>query len=152
MASEITNKKPYQIAHAGLARTFQTIRLFRELTVLENVEVAAVSMGLFAKSSPQAGYRGAGGDRHLPLGRDAAPVCCPTVWSGAWKWPVPWQLSRSFLFLDEPAAGLNEDESDGAAPGAGCHPCTEEPGHADRRSRHASDHAPVPSAARAEFR
>src|SRR5512146_2673140 len=43
---EITNKKPYQIAHAGLARTFQTIRLFRELTVRENVEVAGVSMGL----------------------------------------------------------------------------------------------------------
>src|SRR3989304_4794565 len=44
--AEITNKKPHQVGRAGLARTFQTIRLFRELTVLENVEVAAVSMGL----------------------------------------------------------------------------------------------------------
>src|SRR5512139_2016290 len=53
---EITNKKPYQIAHAGLARTFQTIRLFRELTVLENVEVAAVSIGHSRKAArPLAG-------------------------------------------------------------------------------------------------
>ena len=43
--AEITNKKPHQEGHSGLARTFQTIRLFRELTVLENVEVSAVSMG-----------------------------------------------------------------------------------------------------------
>src|SRR5574338_302111 len=50
---EITNKKPYQVAHAGLARTFQTIRLFRELTVMENVEVAAVSMGLSRKDAHQ---------------------------------------------------------------------------------------------------
>ncbi|MGB9673069.1 MAG: ATP-binding cassette domain-containing protein, partial [Anaerolineales bacterium] len=42
---DVTNKPPYVIAKAGLGRTFQTIRLFRELTVIENVEVAAVSMG-----------------------------------------------------------------------------------------------------------
>src|SRR5512146_2883257 len=50
---EITNRKPYQVAHAGLARTFQTIRLFRDLTVIENVEVAAVSMGLSRKDARQ---------------------------------------------------------------------------------------------------
>ena len=34
---EITHKKPYQVAHMGLARTFQVIRVYRNLTVLENM-------------------------------------------------------------------------------------------------------------------
>jgi ABC-type branched-subunit amino acid transport system ATPase component len=34
---EITRKKPYQVAHMGLARTFQVIRVYRKLTVLENM-------------------------------------------------------------------------------------------------------------------
>lgn len=33
----VTNKKPYQIAHMGLARTFQVIRVYRKLSVLENM-------------------------------------------------------------------------------------------------------------------
>jgi len=34
---EITHKKPYQVAHMGLARTFQVFRVYRKLTVLENM-------------------------------------------------------------------------------------------------------------------
>ncbi|MCP4424927.1 MAG: ABC transporter ATP-binding protein [Chloroflexi bacterium] len=34
---EVTKKKPYQVAHMGLARTFQVIRVYRKLTVLENM-------------------------------------------------------------------------------------------------------------------
>lgn len=34
---KITNKKPYQVAHLGLARTFQVFRVYRKLTVLENM-------------------------------------------------------------------------------------------------------------------
>lgn len=34
---DITKKKPYQVAHMGLARTFQVIRVYRKLTVLENM-------------------------------------------------------------------------------------------------------------------
>lgn len=33
--------KPYQISHLGVTRTFQNIRLFKEMTVLENVLIAA---------------------------------------------------------------------------------------------------------------
>src|SRR5262245_27772832 len=33
--------KPYQISHLGMSRTFQNIRLFRELDVLDNVLIAA---------------------------------------------------------------------------------------------------------------
>jgi ABC-type branched-subunit amino acid transport system ATPase component len=34
---DISNNKPYQVAHMGLARTFQVIRVYRKLTVLENM-------------------------------------------------------------------------------------------------------------------
>jgi ABC-type branched-subunit amino acid transport system ATPase component len=34
---DITRKKPYEVAHMGLARTFQMIRVYRKLTVLENM-------------------------------------------------------------------------------------------------------------------
>jgi len=37
---DITNKRPHTIAHLGLARTFQVIRIYRELTVLENMELS----------------------------------------------------------------------------------------------------------------
>ena len=33
----ITNKKPYQVAHMGLSRTFQVIRVYPKMTVLENM-------------------------------------------------------------------------------------------------------------------
>ena len=109
--AEITNKKPHQIAHAGLARTFQTIRLFRELTVLENVEVAAVSMGL---SRAEARKRSVALLEEIGIAR----------WADMRAGVLPYGLERrvevaralatqpSFLFLDEPAAGLNEDESE----------------------------------------
>lgn len=37
---EITNKKPHEVAHLGMARTFQVIRVYRKLTVLENMNVS----------------------------------------------------------------------------------------------------------------
>ncbi|GAW93673.1 amino acid/amide ABC transporter ATP-binding protein 1, HAAT family [Calderihabitans maritimus] len=36
----ITGSKPYQITAMGMARTFQNIRLFADLTVLDNVKIA----------------------------------------------------------------------------------------------------------------
>jgi ABC-type branched-subunit amino acid transport system ATPase component len=37
---DITNKKPHSVAHLGMARTFQVIRVYRKLTVLENMLVS----------------------------------------------------------------------------------------------------------------
>jgi branched-chain amino acid transport system ATP-binding protein len=39
----VNGQKPYQINRAGLARTFQNIRLFKELTALDNVKVACLA-------------------------------------------------------------------------------------------------------------
>ncbi|MEK7358001.1 MAG: hypothetical protein AAB250_16240, partial [Bdellovibrionota bacterium] len=33
--------KPYQISHLGISRTFQNIRLFKDLTVLDNILIAS---------------------------------------------------------------------------------------------------------------
>ncbi len=40
MGESIIGKKPYQINRIGIARTFQNIRLFKAMTVLDNVKVA----------------------------------------------------------------------------------------------------------------
>ena len=47
---DVTKKKPYQIAHMGLARTFQVIRVYRKLTVLENMLLSRQWGGLGARS------------------------------------------------------------------------------------------------------
>lgn len=39
-SEEISHLKPYQIAKKGISRTFQNIRLFKELSALENVMIA----------------------------------------------------------------------------------------------------------------
>lgn len=42
---EVTAQRPYQAARAGIARTFQVVQPFPELTVLENVAAAALFSG-----------------------------------------------------------------------------------------------------------
>jgi branched-chain amino acid transport system permease protein len=99
------------VARAGLARTFQNLRLFTDLSVRENVAVAAVAAarhradrpaadvdrlladaGLWAVRDRLAGELDYGSQRRLELARAAA-------------------LSPSFLLLDEPTSGMSETES-----------------------------------------
>jgi branched-chain amino acid transport system ATP-binding protein len=57
----VNGRKTHQINRAGLARTFQNIRLFKELTALDNVKVACASddTPLFPRSRVEA-HRKAG--------------------------------------------------------------------------------------------
>ena len=43
---DITGLPPHRIAGRGIARSFQIVRLFRNLTVRENVEAGAIARGL----------------------------------------------------------------------------------------------------------
>ena len=51
---DITRKRPYQLARMGLARTFQRLRIYRQMTVLENLLISRQWRGetLFSMLSP----------------------------------------------------------------------------------------------------
>ncbi len=107
----VTGQSPYQIARANVRRTFQTIRLFKKLSVLENVVVAGVSHGMSRRDATQAAHQAL--DR---LGiADVAHLQAGTLAYGAERRV---EIARAlitqpaYLLLDEPAAGMNEHESD----------------------------------------
>jgi branched-chain amino acid transport system ATP-binding protein len=110
-STDITNWPPHKIAPLGLARTFQTIKLFAGLTVLENVEVAAVSAGIPRHRARQLAYEvleRLGASHLADLQAGALP------YGAERRVEISRALATSprFLLLDEPAAGLNEAESD----------------------------------------
>lgn len=108
---ETTGRKPHRVARAGIARTFQTIRLFHELTVLENVEVASVSMGYPRRKAAVIAEKLLD---ELGISDWAEVLGSEIPFGHQRKLEIARALAMEpkFLFLDEPAAGLNEEESD----------------------------------------
>lgn len=117
--------KPYKITSYGISRTFQNIRLFKAMTVLENVKVAMhknvrygtiaailrlpsyyseekwveekacellKEVGLYSKRNEMATNLPYGEQRRLEIARALA-------------------IQPKILFLDEPAAGMNPQET-----------------------------------------
>lgn len=107
----ITRWSPDRRARSGVARTFQSVRPFRGLSVRENITAAVFASGthgrqageltnevlsltgLVGREETSAGSLAYGEERRLGIARVLA-------------------VRPQILLLDEPAAGLNEQESD----------------------------------------
>jgi branched-chain amino acid transport system ATP-binding protein len=106
---DVTRWRPGRRGRAGLARTFQHSRSFRNLSVRENVEVAALGAG----SRPRAARRRA--DELLELlglGARAESPASALPHGDERKLGVARALATGprYVLLDEPAAGLPETE------------------------------------------
>ena len=106
---DITTWPAHRRVRAGLARTFQHGHAFPALTARENVEVAALGRG----ASPSAARRRAAELLELLGIADHADADAATLAHGDERLlGVARALATEpkFVLLDEPAAGLNEEE------------------------------------------
>lgn len=102
---------PHRIAKLGLTRTFQTLHMFNRLSVVENIEAAGVGAGLTRR---QARRRARDLLARMDFTERASEL------PGSLSPGIERQLgilralatAPRFLLLDEPAAGMNEAETD----------------------------------------
>lgn len=122
---DTTSAKPHQLAEAGLARTFQNIRNFRSLSVLDNVRLALQlheSPSLWQTVLNTPGYRASqrrSDDRANELltllqlhdVRDLSADGLPYGAQRRLEIACAVAMSPKLLLLDEPAAGMNPTET-----------------------------------------
>lgn len=121
----MNGKKTHQIVHAGIARTFQNIRLFKKMTVIENIKAAMLEELTY--NMPQAIFRtkaywqqeAAATARakellqvvHLSGKEDLEADNLPYGEQRRLEIARALATNMKLLLLDEPAAGMNPQET-----------------------------------------
>jgi branched-chain amino acid transport system ATP-binding protein len=122
---DITGLGRHRIARRGLARTFQNIRLFKEMSVLENVLVGCdkhIAAGLVAATLHLPAYRKRERAarafamellREVGLDGNAGDLATSLPYGKQRRLEIVRALATrpALLLLDEPAAGMNPQES-----------------------------------------
>jgi branched-chain amino acid transport system ATP-binding protein len=125
--TDLAPLKPSQIARIGVARTFQNIRLFGQLTVLENVLVACenrrrAGLGAALLRSPrffrdEKEMTASAMDLLAVFGLDkmADEISTSLSYGNQRRLEIAraMMLEPKLLLLDEPAAGMNYGEAEG---------------------------------------
>lgn len=122
---DITGLKPHEITKYGIARTFQNIRLFKDLTVLDNVLIAnhlrlksnwfssVIKTPLYRKEEKHAYEKSLELLRDLGLEDLKDEKSSNLPYGKQRKLEIARALATdpTILLLDEPAAGMNPQES-----------------------------------------
>lgn len=124
-AKDIAGVKPYNITKSGVARTFQNIRLFKDLTVLDNIRIAMHQNIKY--SLPSAFLRSnkyySEEDRLVKEAEELLDIFNLTNKKDELAKNLPYGEQRHLeivramatkpvlLLLDEPAAGMNPNET-----------------------------------------
>jgi len=124
--TEMLKLKPHQVTQLGIARTFQNVRLFREMTVLENVMsgqhsrtssgVIGAILQLPSQRREEAEIRRVAEDClsfvGITEGWDREATTLPYGWQRRVEIARALATKPRLLLLDEPAAGLTSGEKE----------------------------------------
>ena len=114
---DLLGKKPHQIARLGVGRTFQTASVFTELTVLQNLDIAAgagrspLSLLRARRGVPESV---AAALETIGLTKEAGRLA-GALSHGQKQWLEIGMLlvqNAKVMLLDEPVAGMSADERD----------------------------------------
>ena len=110
--NDVTGYKAHKCCHAGIARTYQIVRSFPQMTVLENVMVGAVFSGRHRDADPAKLAKDMLDFVDFRMAHNTEAQCLNTMQLKRLELARALVSNCEFLLLDEVAAGLTPTEVD----------------------------------------